>query len=91
MRRADIPVTRGRLGTTVSKTQPLEPTETLALVAQPVTAEQILAGLAAYDDVELPPELEQWLVDFGGCLETSLRLDPDTYFSKGWGPYGAAD
>jgi len=75
----------------MSKTQPLEPTGTLAPVAQPVAAERVLASLAAYDDVELPPELQEWLVDFAGCLRTTLPLDPDTYFSKGWGPYGGTD
>jgi hypothetical protein len=75
----------------MAKTETAETTETLAQGAKEARLAAILADLAAYDDVELPAELQQWLADFGGCLETSLRLDPDTYFSKGWGPYDAVD
>jgi len=59
-----------------------EPTETLSPEAKQARADAIKAELAAYDDVELPPEIEEWLDKLIGCVQTSFSFDPDTYFDE---------
>jgi hypothetical protein len=45
-------------------------------------AQDILEALAAYDNVELPPELEEWLSRLVGRFHTSFDFDPETYFDE---------
>jgi hypothetical protein len=75
----------------MAKTPQPKPIDTLPSDGRPARLDAIRAELAAYDDVELPPEIREWLAGFVGCLDIPFGFDPDTYFSEGWGPYGTGE
>jgi hypothetical protein len=87
MGRADTLANRRPRVTMMDKTQPVEPTDTLEAAPQPVTAEQILAELAAYDDVELPADVQALFRRLAGGCKTSFEFSPETYFEGKQGVY----
>ena len=75
----------------MATTRRAQPAATLPPDDRQARLDAIRAELAAYDDVELPPEVQAWLDQFVGCLDIPFDFDPDTYFSEGWGPYDTGE
>jgi len=66
----------------MAKTAAPDTTETLPQDARQARVAAILAHLATYDDVELPPDVREWLDQLIGCFHTSFTFDPETYFDE---------
>ncbi len=58
------------------------PTDTLPSDGRQARLDAIRTELAAHDDVELPPEIEEWLSQLAGRFHVSFPFNADTYFDK---------
>lgn len=66
----------------MAKTASPEATDTPAQDARQPRIAVVLAELAAYEDVVLPPDVQEWLYQPVGCFHTSFTFDPETHFDE---------
>jgi len=66
----------------MAKTATPETAETLAQDAKEARLAAIRAKLDAYADLELPPDLQEWLDRFAGRFHVSFPFNADTYFDR---------